>query len=121
MNTDLFADFVVNFCCEAGKHTSQDTTVTLNHSPLAVRLLFPDRAAFVRHRDRYGCIRVVFADYERIVRGIAQADEIERDGTEGCPAGEGRGQTDTVVLSHPILYTPVEHAVSEIIAATKRH
>jgi hypothetical protein len=120
MNTSKFADFVVKFDREAGKHTCQETTVTLNHNPLRVRLLFLDRTAFVRHRDRYGCIRVVFADCERIVRGIAQVDDIERDAAEWCATGEGRVAPDTVIITTPTLYTPIENAVREIIAATQR-
>jgi hypothetical protein len=120
MNAATFADYVVDFDPDTNKHVCHQTTQTLDCNPLPVRLLFPDRAAFVRHRDRYGRIRVVFYDCERIVRGIAGSDDLERDAVGGHATDERRVGNDVVILSRPILYCPAENAVRETVAAIKR-
>jgi hypothetical protein len=120
MDTTIVTDFVVSFNSDTEKHVCQQTTRSLDHSPLPVRLLFPDRAAFLQHRDSYGRIRVAFADAERIVYGaIEQSDEIQHAVGES-ETHEECAKDDAIILTRPILYNDPLDVIRDIKARWKR-
>ena len=118
MNTTIFADFIVNFDPNTQRHICHHTTKSVESSPIPPRLLFHDRAAFLRHCDCHGRIRVAFADSERIVRGVAETD-VEQHAAEGSAPAEAV-MDDVVILTRPILYSDVADVIRAIKAARKR-
>jgi hypothetical protein len=119
MKTTMFADLIVNFDRDTNKHICRQTTEAVNRSPLPVRLLFPDRAAFLQQRRPDGGIRVAFVDRDRTVHGILQADDINQL-PEGSATDKDRNDNDMVILKRPILYGDVEDVIRAVKAGQKQ-